>query len=76
MPKGEIVGMFIGRVCLSLMTRTTMMMACLHARTTMMMACLHARTTMNQSSRDQKMRKVECVRLTPKVFWVDAYEKA
>jgi hypothetical protein len=32
MPKGEIVGMFTGRVCLSLMERTTMTMACLQAR--------------------------------------------
>jgi hypothetical protein len=32
MPKGEIVGMFIGRVCLSLMVRTTMMLVDLQAK--------------------------------------------
>jgi hypothetical protein len=37
MPKGDIVGMFAGRVCLSLMTRTTMTMICLQARKEAMM---------------------------------------
>jgi hypothetical protein len=32
MPKGEIVGMFTGRVCLSLMERTTTTMVCLQER--------------------------------------------
>jgi hypothetical protein len=32
MPKGDVVGMFTGRVCLSLMARTTSMMVCLQAR--------------------------------------------
>jgi hypothetical protein len=32
MPKGEIVGMFIGRTCLSLMARTGARIVCLQAR--------------------------------------------
>jgi hypothetical protein len=32
MPKGEIVGMFTGRVCLSLMARTTAMLASVHGK--------------------------------------------
>jgi hypothetical protein len=32
MPKGDVVGMFTGRVCLSLMARTTSTMVCLQAR--------------------------------------------
>jgi hypothetical protein len=65
MPKGDIVGMFIGRVCLSLSTIAITMMA-----------CLQARKTVNQISRHQKMRKEERVRSAPKVFWEDTDEKA
>jgi hypothetical protein len=61
MPKGNIVDMFTNRVCLSLM-----------ARTTIMMACLHARIAANQSLRDQNMRKEKCVRWAPEFFWEDA----
>jgi hypothetical protein len=37
MLKGDIFGMFIGRLCFSLMEKTTMMMVCLQARKKAMM---------------------------------------
>jgi hypothetical protein len=52
MPKGEIVGMFTGRVCLSLMERTTTMLAGFQAR-----VCMERTTMKTQKRKLEKLRR-------------------
>jgi hypothetical protein len=52
MPKGEIVGMFTGRVCLSLMERTTTMLARFTDR-----VCMARITMKTQKSKLERLRR-------------------